>query len=65
MQVVGHIYTIVLAFIYNPQLNSIMKITTKARMSDVVKFQYGSKGCDGVVHVTDSDRFHVPNSSGR
>ena len=41
-----------------------MKITSKAKMSDVVKFQYGSKGCDGMVHVTDFDRFHIPSSSG-
>jgi len=41
-----------------------MKITTKARMGDSVKLQYGSKGRDGTLHITDSDRLHIPDKAG-
>lgn len=51
--------------VFSLQLNTIMKITTKAKMADVVKIQYGSKGTDGSVHITDTDRLHIPKKSGR
>lgn len=41
-----------------------MKITTKAKLCDVVKLQYGSKGVEGDVHITDSDKLVIPKKSG-
>ncbi|XP_067937602.1 TBC1 domain family member 23-like [Watersipora subatra] len=41
-------------------LKTIMKITRSAKMSDMVKIQYGTKGDDKVVHITDTDKLHIP-----
>lgn len=46
------------------KLSMIMRITRKAKMSDVVKIQYGSKGDDKTVHITNTDRLHIPGNAG-
>lgn len=33
-------------------------------MTDVMTLQYGFKGPDGVIHITDSDKLHVPCMAG-
>lgn len=45
-------------------LNSIMKITTKKKVPDVIKIQYGASSA-GNVRITDLDRLHVPKKSAK
>lgn len=46
------------------KISSIMRITKKAKMPDVIKIEYGTSGMDGV-RITDTNQLHIPKKAGK
>lgn len=45
-------------------MNSIMRITKKAKMPDCIKLEYGSRDKHDV-HITDTDKLNIPRRAGK
>lgn len=45
------------------KISTIIRITKKAKMPDVIKLEYGSRDRTGA-HVTDTDKLSIPRKAG-
>ena len=45
------------------KINTIMRLTKKAKMPDCIKIEYGSRDAHDV-HITDTDKLNIPRRAG-